>query len=124
MQFFEFLKNASMAGLIQWKPTGEEFESELFGTQKGYETTFDGYHIKTVVLGRQSGFWGGGDCAHGIIIEKDGEVLTLTDDPKAIPGQKVEGLDIKNTFWEIQMWAENRDMATSLTRSLARLFYA
>lgn len=127
MDFLDFLKDATKAGLIQWKPTGEEeVETRYLGIRKGYETTIDGYSIKTVVRARPEGFfkqgWGLGEVACGIVVEKDGKTLTLTNDPKTIPGQKSS--DVDYACYEIQKWTENKDLVTSLTGSLARLFYA
>jgi hypothetical protein len=124
-----------MAGHLQWKPTGvevgahEDVDPEVVTIRRGYETTFDGFSIRTVVRVRPEGFlkrgWGLGECAYGITIEKDGKSIAFTNDPETIPGQKADrrGFDVEILFFEIQRWAENRDLETSLTRSLARLFY-
>ena len=92
MDIFNFLGDATKAGLIQWKPTGEEVETSYGEIRKGYETNIEGHSVRTVVRARPKGFfkqgWGLGEIAHGIVIEKDGEVFTFTDDPKTIPGQK------------------------------------
>ena len=126
MEIFEFLRDATKAGLIQWKPTGEEVETSYGHIERGYETTIDGYSVKTVVRIRPKGFfkqgWGLGEFASGITIEKDGETLTLTNDPETIPGQK-HG-DVDWTVRIIQQFFEEKDLITSLTRSLARLLYS
>ena len=125
MDLFGFLRNATQAGLIQWEPTGEEVETSYGRIKKGYKTTIDGYSVKTIVRARPKGFfkqgWGLGETAYGIVVEKDGKVFTLTDDPETIPGEKDE--HTKSVCWTIQYWTENKDLISSLTQSLARLFY-
>ncbi|MCK4355140.1 hypothetical protein KAW43_02170 [Candidatus Parcubacteria bacterium] len=126
MDLFGFLRNATQAGLIQWEPTGEEVETSYGRIKKGYKTTIDGYSVKTIVRARPKGFfkqgWGLGEVAHGIVVEKEGKVFTLTDDPKTIHGQKDES--VESVCRAIHHWTENKDLISSLTQSLARLFYA
>ena len=125
MDLYGFLRNATQAGLVQWEPTGEEVETSNGIIRKGYETNIERHSVRTVVCARPKGFfkqgWGLGEVAHGIVVEKDGKVFTLTDDPETIPGQKDES--VKSVCWAIQHWTENKDLISSLTRSLARLFY-
>ncbi len=125
MRLFDLLIKGTMAGIIKWIPTGTAVETKM-DVQNGYKTTVDGHsleivvkktHRKTGFLNRELEEW----YAVGLVIEKDGERFVLTTDPESIPGKEDE--DVELACLSIQRWIENKNIASSLSRSIASLLF-
>lgn len=120
MNLFEAVKKATGARLLEWRPTGEEYE-EHGRAYRGYETQVDEFRIRTLIVQGKGG-WFGYNLAFGLLIEANGSSITFTTDPKLIPGEKPEnGFEPMATFITVQGEVEDRDLPNTLRRRLAQL---
>ena len=115
-RLFDFLIPATMARLIDWKPTGEEADYESKKIYRGYQTEIDGFKVTTIVRPHKR------NIAFAVAIEKDGKREVFTSNQKAIDGTKDGYADV--VAIRIQNEMEFRDLRHSLSQSLARLIYS
>ena len=116
MDIFDYLKKATTARLINWKPTGEEVKTKYQMTWRGYEAVIDGFKVTTIIRPHK------GLVVSGIIIEKDGKSESFTDNPKVFAGTKSD--EVWHTVLAIQTEMENRDIVSSLRQLLARMLFS
>lgn len=119
MNFFDLLEKATIARLINWKPTGEEKQDDIWEILHEYEAEIDGFKVTTIVRPRKRTLDNQSEHAAGIIIEKDNKNKTFSSDIKAIPGIKND--KVWGTCYVIQREAEKEDLASSLSQSLVHI---
>ena len=121
---FEAIKTATIAGQIEWKPTGEIVEKKTDREAEGQTCKFERFKLTTRVLEKyQKGFLSSWlYIAYGLSIEENGKKLTLTSDPKILPGKKTDMIELFNLILVINRESKIRDLPGLLHREITRKF--
>lgn len=127
MNIFELLKDATMAGIVNWVATDNVVATPGLSVteRRGYKTTLNGSRLEIIVKERPKGFfkrgWGLGSYAIALAIEENEERTVLTNDPETIPGEQNEQVDGGCYF--IQQEIEKKNLVTSISHEIAKLLY-
>jgi len=115
---FEAIKTATIAGKMQWKPTGEIAVDREKKERPGYTCNYKGFTLTLLVRGKPNRE--PGDVTFGFKIEKDAKAIMLTDSPRVIPGIWRECLFILARY--IHEESTRRDLDSQLLSALTADF--
>lgn len=112
---FEAIKTATIAGILQWEPTGEVREAGGEYEVRGYTAQYKDLKLTTIVKQNRG-------QGYGLRIERGQESLTLTTNPKKLSGKKVDDVYIVAFF--VDKESRKRDLDGELERQLMQAFLA
>lgn len=125
----ELLVRVSEAGFIQWKPTDDPpvrqnyDEGNFRGEWRGYETKIGTVTVRTVVRFKKPGK-NDHDLVWVLEILGEGfEKITVSTDPKVIPGFENADGYIGHFCERIHEIVEDKSLVATLTRELLRMLH-
>lgn len=116
-ELLKFLKMATTARLIDWKPTGEEIDVKKYGYEsvsicRGYEAQIGEFKVKTII--REKKLRRSTKLCWAISVKKGDETIVLTE-------KMVGDIDVWILCRHVQAEMESRDLPNQLRQHLARL---
>lgn len=130
MDFFEAIREATTARLIDWRQAGEPTVTDEYSGEPApeYRAVVGDMTVALYVVEAQvKGFLGTTSKRRGYVMEihraSDHSHQIFTSDPRLIPGRQVGDMEPMVTYWRVRHEMTSQDLGSALHQKLAHALH-